>query len=391
VDVLDIIIIVAVIGSAVHGARVGAVVQVISFIGFLTGIGIGAALVSAINPHVDGQLAKTLVALALLLVPAAVLGGVGRTIGTRTWAALRRLRFGPVDAVAGAILAICGTLVVCWLFASILINSAFTNVSDQIENSAMIRGIAAVLPPVPDAFSSVEHYLSVNGFPQVLVNALPGSLAPVMTPSAAVVRTALHADGAATVKIIATGCAEVESEGSGFAVGPGLVVTNAHVIAGTDHIVIEEPDGTQLIGHPVLFDDEFDLAVLRTAPLHLPILSVASSFAERGNDAVVLGYPGGGPLTASPAGILTRFRAEGKDIYGTKTTERTVYALQAIVRPGNSGGPLVTPSGTVIGVVFSRSATTTDLGYALASPGVAQRVAEAQSRTDTVGTGACID
>ena len=106
----------------------------------------------------------------------------------------------------------------------------------------------------------------------------------------------------------------------------------------------------------------------------------------------MLGFPGGGPFEADPAGVLGSFQATGLDIYGTRTTSRTVYELQGLVRPGNSGGPLVEPNGHVIGVVFSRSENHPDIGYALSTPGVVSRVhqAEAAPVDQVVGTGACI-
>jgi S1-C subfamily serine protease len=110
---------------------------------------------------------------------------------------------------------------------------------------------------------------------------------------------------------------------------------------------------------------------------------------SRGVEAAVLGYPGGGPFTAAPAGVMAVFQAQGRDIYGQGLTVRNVYEVQAVVRPGNSGGPLVQPDGEVIGVVFSRSTTNGDIGYALTSPGVVSRVVQAEAGSAPIGTGAC--
>ncbi len=104
----------------------------------------------------------------------------------------------------------------------------------------------------------------------------------------------------------------------------------------------------------------------------------------------MLGYPGGGPFTADPAGVMAQFEAEGRDIYGQGLTVRSVYEIQALVRPGNSGGPLVEPDGEVIGVVFSRSTTNANVGYALASPGVLSRVQSVAGSDRATGTGPCV-
>jgi hypothetical protein len=107
----------------------------------------------------------------------------------------------------------------------------------------------------------------------------------------------------------------------------------------------------------------------------------------------VLGYPDGqATLNAQPAGVLMRFDPESPNIYNTATTQREIYELQSLVRPGNSGGPLVEPDGEVIGVVFSRDSNDSHIGFALASPGVLQRVQKAEARRigSSVGTGSCI-
>ena len=124
----------------------------------------------------------------------------------------------------------------------------------------------------------------------------------------------------------------------------------------------------------MFFDPEFDLAVLRVPGLTARPLRLDPNLVGRGTEAVVLGYPEGGPLAIDPAGVRSEILATGLDIYGREPTVRAVYVVQALVRPGNSGGPLVEPNGLVIGVVFSRSPTDSRIGYALASPGVIQRV-----------------
>ena len=363
-------IVVLVVLAAVHGARLGAVIQLLSFGGFLLGLALGAVLVLLVGPHVSGQLAKTLIALVLLTVPATIFGGIGRQVGTGAWRVVRHLRFGALDAICGVLIAVAGTLVVCWLFASILVNSSLLSVSRQIGGSAILGRVEQVMPPVPNAFATVERYLSASGFPQVLANVLPESFGPVQSASAGQLRAAVADDGASTVKVVAIGCGE-EQEGSGFAVSPTLFVTNAHVVAGTHEISVQAPNGRTGAATVVEFDPRFDLAVLETAPLGTPPLRVDPAVVERGGPAVVLGYPGGGPFDARRAGDHRALCRRGPGhLRRTSSTSRTVYELQAVVRPGNSGGPLVAPSGEVIGVVFSRSASNPDVGYALASPGV---------------------
>lgn len=389
-DFLDAILIVVVIGSAAHGLRVGAAVQISTLIGALAGVVIGALLVVAIDSHVSGAPARAFVAIALLVFPAALIGGLGRQLGVRVWSAIRKIRFGIVDAFAGALLAVAGTAVVLWLFASILVEAPVTLVASEIDNSAVLRGIDDVLPPVPDAFARIEAYLAQNGFPQAVVGLVPGPVGKIKIASGAQVAEAARVVSASTVKVIAPGCG-LELEGSGFETTGNLIVTNAHVIAGSTSITVYAASGQSARAVPVLFDSRFDLAVLRTSPLGIAPLRVDDTIVGHGTKAVFLGYPEGGPLTVSPAGVLDEFTAEGRDIYGSSLAVRRVYELQASVEPGNSGGPLVLPTGQVIGVVFSRSTSNSDVGFALTSPGVANRITEAQGRQAAVGTGQCVE
>ena len=152
---------------------------------------------------------------------------------------------------------------------------------------------------------------------------------------------------ASTVKIIGDGCGEIQ-EGSGFVVAPGVVVTNAHVVAGIAHPMVQV--GTNALATTVIyFDPSYDLSVLRVSGLEEPVLTLDPEPSARGVQAAVLGYPEGGPLQVAPAGIMAAFEAEGRDIYGQGLTVRNVYEIQAKVRPGNSGGPLVQLDGQVIG------------------------------------------
>lgn len=390
-DLLDGVILVLLVVAALHGRRVGAVAQLVSLVGVLAGLTLGVLLVVLIDPHVEGTTGKTLVALVLLIAPASLLGSIGRHYGDLAWRALRRVPLArPIDAAGGSVVAVAGTLVVCWLFASVLVNSELPSVSAAILRSRIIATVESVLPPVPDSFATVQRYLASNGFPQVLVNFLPNPVAPVRLPSTAAVEAAVHRAGPSVLKVIAVGCGDVQ-EGSGFVVSHDLIATNAHVVAGTTSISALTPSGQRVSATPVYFNPRLDLALLRlSGATNLAPLTLDANFVERGNDAAVLGYPNGGPFDAQPAGVLTRFYAPGKDIYDSASVNRIVYELQADVQPGNSGGPLVAPDGEVLGVVFSRSAARPDIGYALASPAVNSAIVGAEAANQArVSTQSC--
>jgi S1-C subfamily serine protease len=129
--------------------------------------------------------------------------------------------------------------------------------------------------------------------------------------------------------------------------------------------------------------------VLRTAAPLGPVLSIDPDQVPRGTQAAILGYPEDGPLSIGAAGVTAEVTAVGRDIYNQGAVTRGVYALDASVRPGNSGGPVVIAGGEVVGVVFSRSTVYSDVGYALTSPGVLARVREAALRQAPVSTQKC--
>ncbi len=385
---LDVILLLLVVASAVHGLRLGAAIQVFSFGGFWVGLLLGALIAPALTGLVSTPTWKAFLSIAIVFGVAGVLGVLGRHVGVQSWRLIRKARLGLADAGLGALVAIGATLLASWLAASILVNAPAQVLSRQIEGSAIIRGLDNVLPPAPSVFSRIQGLVNTEGFPQVFAQLAPTPAGPVTMPSSAQLQSAVNAAGGSTVKIEGVGCGEIQ-EGSGFVVAPGIVVTNAHVVAGVSQPVVLDNAGRHS-AVPILFDPSFDLAVLRVDGLQDPSLRLDDSDVGRGTQAAVLGYPEGGPFQAVPAGVLQLFQAEGRDIYGQGLTVRSVYELQATVRPGNSGGPLVEPDGEVVGVVFSRSSSDSSIGYALASPGVVSRVDQAESSPSPTGTGGCI-
>jgi S1-C subfamily serine protease len=139
----------------------------------------------------------------------------------------------------------------------------------------------------------------------------------------------------------------------------------------------------------VLFDPDLDIAILRVPGLRAPSLQLASSEWSRGADGAVVGYPEGGPLTGRRAAVRALFDAVGRDIYGEERVVRRIYELQAVVHPGNSGGPFVLTNGQVAGVVFAASTMDQNTGYAITSPEVRPLVSRAWQLTGAADTGPC--
>jgi len=393
VNWVDWVLVVLVGLSAVHGLRLGAVTQVLSFGGFWLGLFLGAVLAPSVAGLVKGGTAKTVVALVLLIGLATILGGVGRVVGARSSVILHRLRLGPVDSAFGVAVAVAATLIATWVVASLLSQSRYTALDRGLQQSRIVRTLDRVMPPIPTVFSSVQRFMAQNGFPVVFAGLPPQVAGPVSLPTDAAERAAVLRVEDSTVQIAGAGCGVIQ-EGSGFVVAPGLVVTNAHVVAGIPAPVVIDTHGR----HPTVtavFDPHLDIAVLRVPGLTDPPLTIDPTLVGRGTTGVVLGFPNGGPFTFVKAGVAAAFNAIGLDIYGNAQTTREIYQLDALVQPGNSGGPLVSsgdPSvadGTVIGVVFARSTTDAGVGYALAMPAVSADIARARTVSGSVGDGGC--
>jgi S1-C subfamily serine protease len=245
--------------------------------------------------------------------------------------------------------------------------------------------MAAALPAPPPLVPQLERFADVLGFPDVFIG-IPSSGEPAELPSSATVRAAAAAASRSTVQVFGEGCTEgYLNEGSGFVAAPEIVITNAHVIAGTTDVSVQPSEARSFDGTVVAFDPDLDLAVIRVPELTAAPLPLETAPQPRGTGGAVLGYPGADPLTVVPAAVRRLFEPVGRDIYGRGEVERRLYELDAAVRGGNSGGPFVLPNGSVAGVVFANSVLDDEVGYAIAASEV-QPMLDA-SRDLTVGTG----
>lgn len=390
VNWVDLLIIGLMLLAAVHGLRLGALVQLLTFGGFFVGFILGAVVWFPVLAFIHDAPLRAVVTVGAVMVTASGMGYVGRVLGTYSNVSLRRHHLGHIDSGLGVIVAVVAVLFSSWLVASVITspNSRFTALSSAVARSDILHSVDRFLPQVPPFLGEFQNFLNSQGFPQVFSTLTPPVTGSVSTPTDAKTRALANPAIFSTVKILGTACNN-EQEGSGFVVGHGLVATNAHVVAGEGNPQVLEGN-TPYKATVVLFDPSFDLAILRTdAPLG-PVLRIDPSLVDRGTQAALLGYPEDGSLTVGPAGVTAEVTALGRDIYNANSVTRGVYALDANVLPGNSGGPLVGPGGLVIGVIFSRSTVYPNVGYALTSPDVLSRVQVAESRQSAVGTGQCV-
>lgn len=387
VNILDIILILLLLTDIVRGTRIGFVNQFFSFIGGWGGLFVAALVAPFATPYGQTAGAKLLIILAVLLVISAALGAIGEYLGTLLLKQVQRLNVTKIDAgfggLFGAILVILST----WIVTAMLMSVPLPAISNQIQTSRVVRVIDTILPPAPPIVARIQRLINLNGFPQVFVGPEPTPFTPAGGASDAEIASAVAADKASVVKIEGIGCGG-EVFGSGFIADSGFVVTNAHVVAGISQPQVVDSRGIHR-ATPVYFDPNLDIAVLRVSGLVGRPLPLTSTTTANGQHSIVLGYPGGGPFTAAGGSVLRNYIATGRNIYDAGITARQVYEISADVEPGNSGGPLVLPNGTVVGVVFARSQVAQNVGYALLTPAVLSDIHRAENSNSQVGTGGC--
>ncbi len=386
-NLVDALIVATVIGAAIWGAKTGVVTQVGTYVGMLGGLLLGALVATKVAGWVTGDPEKLTLTLITLGVFAALFSSLGGWLGMRAAWLLRRVHLGLVDTTLGGIVSGLGVLAVVWLLAGTLATLPNAGTGRLIQDSTIVRRLDEVLPPAPAITARLGRLLDPLGFPQVFADLEPAPSNPVTGPTAADVKAAADAAGRSTVMITGQGCGGIV-EGSGFVAGPDLVVTNAHVVAGIASPEVHDANGTHR-ATPLVFDPATDIAVLRVGNLAGPPLVLADTSVPRGTVGAVLGYPQGGPLTVAPGAVLAEYSARGRDIYGQGLVTRQIYELQASIRPGNSGGPFSLPDGTVAGVVFARSVTETNVGYALTAAEVRPDLDRSRAQSEAVSTGSC--
>jgi S1-C subfamily serine protease len=362
---IDLLLLLVLAFTAFSGWRRGFAVVTLGYLGLLAGLAIGAWAAARIGLFVGAadSLQRLLVGIAVFFMIAAALHAVGTYAGSRLRASLFRGEVaGGFDSAGGAVVAVIVTAVALWFIALTLSGVPFSPLSRTLSDSAILRTIDRVAPRPPAALSQIRGLLARSPFPDAFANLRPPSAAgPV---PAAVNTTGVRRARAATVQIESRGCGGLLF-GSGWPVAPDLVVTNAHVVAGTrDHHVITQAGGSALPATVVWFDPKRDLALLSVPSLGIrPLTTVAS--VPSGTVGAVIGYPGGGAEQTVGARVALKTIAIGRDIYSASVVRREIYVLNARVQKGDSGGPVVDRSGRVVGVVFAASTLSDNEGYAL--------------------------
>jgi S1-C subfamily serine protease len=389
VDLLDILLLLVILAYSASGYRRGLVAGCVSLAGFVGGAVVGVWVLPWVMDLVTaGTRAATITAVLTVLAPAVA----GHELTGRLGLRLRHeLDDGPLrlaDGIGGAAANTVAVLIVAWVAASVLGASSSPVVTQAIRDSALLHAVQKTMPDTtPTWFSHATSALTEAGFPQVFNPFETERTAQVDKPSGdSVTATATRAAERSTVKIEGTAGGQGR-EGSGFVYAAEHVMTNAHVVAGIDEPTVRVGGVGRAYGaRAVLFDPDKDVAVLYVPGLDAPVLRFDDS-AGRGDSAVVAGYPQDGGLDLQAATVASRIHATGQDIYSSDTVTREILAIRSMVRPGNSGGPLLTTGGRVCGVVFARSTSDRETGYVLTVDEVAPDALRASSATNPVDTG----
>jgi len=391
-DLLDLILIVLVIAFGVAGYRQGFIIGVLSFAGFIGGGAIGALFGPRIARTITANSAWEAIAAILVVFLAAM---IGQLLASAVGVAVRsRLTWRPatlLDSVGGAAVSVISVLLIAWLIGSAVAYAPFPVISRQVNNSAVLRTVDRLMPSEASVmFSDFRSLLESGPYAQVFGSLGAEAVLAVGPPDTAVLNSAgLRRAAPSIVKVegVATSCQE-RIEGSGFVYAPDHVLTNAHVVAGvTQGPEVISGQGV-LSARVVLYDPQRDIAVLYVPGLSAGSLAFAGQ-AKSGDNAIVAGYPLDGPFTAVPARVGGTVRATSPDIYQTAQVTRQIYSIRAVVKPGNSGGPLLTPGGQVYGVVFAAATTVADTGYALTAAEVASDASAGANATAGVSTQGC--
>jgi S1-C subfamily serine protease len=390
-NLLDALVILLLLLSVVAGARAGFLGPVLGLIGAVGGFAFALFLSSVLREPL-AQIEQPLRALVTLLgIGAFVLTGeaLGAAIGTQMSQGLQRSPLRPLDMLGGAVVGVAHVVLLVWLVGGMLAMGMAPSLGDAARESVAIRLATERLPPPMTVAGRLLALLDTTDLPPLFGGLEPMPAEPVDLPADAETRALAESALASTARVTSSGCGAGLSVGSSFFVSATHAVTNAHVVAGSESTTVTLGGATHdaLV---VAIDGEADLALLHVPGAEAPALRLNPAATTRGTTGVALGYPGGGDLTVTPAGVTASHDITGPDIYGDGAHTRSVVELRSGIRRGNSGGPLVVEPGLVGGVIFGASRINPEVGYAIGSDEAVERLGPFIGATTAVDTGACL-
>ena len=388
---LDLAVLSIAFVAAISGWRSGALGSLLSFIGVVLGAIAGVLLAPHVVTHVSGTRTQLFVTLFLILGLVVVGEIAGVVLGRAVRGAIRNRTLRLFDSVIGVGVMVLAVAVVAYLLATPLTSTNQPNLAAAVRGSKVLSQVDEVAPPWLKAVPKrLKALLDTSGLPEVLEPFGRTPIINVDAPDAALINDpVVAAVRPSIIKIrgVAPGCQKV-LEGTGFVVSPNRVMSNAHVVAGSETVTVET-DGQTFDATVVSYDPDADISILDVPGLPSAPLAFAEAPAKTGTDALVLGYPGGGEFQATPARVRETIKLNGPDIYKTKTVDREVYTVRGTVRQGNSGGPMIDRQGQVLGVVFGAAVDDAETGFVLTAKEVNRQLARI-GNTQPVATGVCV-
>ncbi|MCW2985597.1 MAG: MarP family serine protease [Conexibacter sp.] len=380
---IDWLIVAFTVVMATIGWRQGFVAGAFALAGFAGGAFLGSRLGPALLADGASSPYAPLVSLIGAVTGGSILAGVFETAGFLVRRSVPIPGVRTLDGALGALLSAAIALGLAWIVGAVLLQTpGVRQLRHDIQRSEILQRLNTVLPPSGPILNALARF---DPFPNI-----DGPEADVPAPRAAVARDPkVRAAGASVVRILGTACG-LGVEGSGWVAGPGLVVTNAHVVAGEDDTVVQaRGSGPRLDATAVAFDPTNDVAVLRVSGLDAPALSLVPD-PPVGAEAAILGFPHNGPYDVRPGRLGQTRAVVSQDAYGNGPVTRQMTTFRGLVRPGNSGGPVVDTSGHVLATVFATSTGTQRRGgYGVPNAIVRRTLEGAASGGGSVSTGPC--
>jgi len=389
--VVDGILILLMLVFAISGYRQGFVIGALSFGGFFSGVLIGLQVGPLIADRFTDPTARLVVSLVTIFAVAVLGQTLAGWLGTHLRRAIHSRPLQRADDAGGAAVSLVAVLLVASLIAVPLGSTPFPGLNSAVRNSVILNGINSVMPEQAQALSaSLRNTLDTNGFPDVFGGLTPTEAKDVAAPDPALKGSqVVQRSKRSVIKVLGTApsCSR-RIEGSGFVYADERVMTNAHVVAGTRETTVEV-NGRRADATVVVYDPDRDLAVLYVPGLTAPVMPFVKKQASTGASAIVLGYPQDGPYDAQSARVRDVGNITGPNIYDSGDVTREIYTIRSLVRSGNSGGPLITTTGQVLGVIFAAAADDKNTGFALTAAEAAPVAQAGLSRTRGVRTGDC--
>jgi S1-C subfamily serine protease len=388
VNLLDWVLLVVVVLYAVSGYWQGFITGAFATVGLLIGGVVGVWLAPTVLGNASPSILVSLAAVFIVILCASLGQALFQVGGARirekiTWQPVRAL-----DAIGGAVLSGAAALLVAWALGVALSGSGLRGITPLVQDSKVLGEVNRMLPA--EASSKLSAFNDVVGttfFPRYLEPFAPERIVPVPPgPRRMLTDPDVQRAAADVVRIRSTNDCHQGIEGSGFVYAPDRVMTNAHVVAG---VTTPEVDirGSTVQARVVYYNPQLDVAVLAVPTGTVRPLRFDSASARE--PVAILGFPQNGPYDVQVGRVRADQRLRSPDIYGHGAVIRDVLSLRGLIRPGNSGGPVVDSAGHVVGVVFAASVTSGDTGYALSSRQVAQAAATGRVASGTVSTQGC--